>query len=57
MNASGLSFVGTGANRGKHKLWFGLKMGLRGGLPVPTYGGIASAIPRLIGQLRSLAVV
>src|SRR2546422_768410 len=52
MNARGLSPVGTGANCGRHRLWFGLK----GALPGPTNGGIASAIPRLLGQLRSLAV-
>src|SRR2546430_3791105 len=25
----------------KKKIWFGLKMGLRGGLPVPTNGGMS----------------
>src|SRR5712691_4973232 len=37
MNASGLRPVGVGANCGKHRFWFGLKIEV----PVPTNGGIA----------------
>src|SRR5712691_9062433 len=47
MNASGLPPVGVGANCGKHRFWFGLKIEL----PVPTYGGIAVGL----GQLCSPA--